>query len=313
MPPMANSFQLPDLRSFCQPYFELRVNPRCRNATTLSERWIMDSGFVQRSQRPRLRAAKPGLLAAVCYPTCDLGQLRFITDFMTLLMFETKSMQLSSQLWQRVLHFRNPYWHARFQEHLHGFHEAHAQIARDREYNAVPDLESYIDLRRYSSGLEMAFDLIEYAEGLKLPEFVFDDPVVQELRQNAIDIVSWSTDIFSYSTDQSHNSSHNLVSILMSERRLTLQGAVNYAGTLVKSYIETFIENESELPSWGDPRIDEDVRLYVRGLRDWTVGSIHWAFETEWYFGQNAEEVRTFGWVFLASSEKAKAQEKHNN
>lgn len=76
---------------------------------------------------------------------------------------------------------------------MHGFHAAHNQMIRDKEHGAVPDLESYIELRRYSSGLEMAFDLIEYAEGLKLPEYVFDDPVIQELRQNAIDIVSWST------------------------------------------------------------------------------------------------------------------------
>ncbi|KZT30219.1 terpenoid synthase [Neolentinus lepideus HHB14362 ss-1] len=309
MPPMVNSFQLPDLRSFCQPHFELRVNPRCRNATTLSECWIMDNGFMHRNQKPGLRGAKLGLLAATCYPTCDLGQLRFITDFMSLLIFSTKSMQLSSQLWQRLLYFRNPYWHARFQEHLHGFHEAQAQIARDRQHNAVPDLESYIELRRYSSGLEMAFDLIEYAEGLKLPEYVFDDPIMQELRQNAIDIVSWSTDIFSYSVDQGRGDQHNLVSILMEERHLALQGAVNYAGNLVKEYIETFVDNERMLPSWGDARIDEDVRVYVHGLRDWIVGSIHWAFETDRYFGQNTEEVRTFGWVFLAQSGK----EKHKN
>lgn len=94
---MANSFQLPDLRLFCQPYFELRVNPRCRNATSLSERWIIDNGLMHRNQRAALRGAKAGLLAATCYPTCDLGQLRFITDFMTLLMFSKKSMHLSAQ------------------------------------------------------------------------------------------------------------------------------------------------------------------------------------------------------------------------
>ena len=56
----------------------------------------------------------------------------------------------------------------------------------------VPDLESYIRFRRNASGCKPCFALIEYANGLNLPDKVFQDPTVRRLQQIANDIVSWS-------------------------------------------------------------------------------------------------------------------------
>jgi hypothetical protein len=43
--------------------------------------------------------------------------------------------------------------------------------------------------------------------------------------------------------------------------------------------------SENVLPSWG-PEIDEQVKIYVDGLADWIVGSLHWSFDSERYFGK---------------------------
>lgn len=56
----------------------------------------------------------------------------------------------------------------------------------------VPDLDSYIRFRRDAGGCKPCFALIEYANGLNLPDEVFQDPVVRELQEIANDIVSWS-------------------------------------------------------------------------------------------------------------------------
>lgn len=56
----------------------------------------------------------------------------------------------------------------------------------------VPDLESYIPFRRDASGCKPCFALIEYANGLDLPDEVFEDPTVCALQEIANDIVSWS-------------------------------------------------------------------------------------------------------------------------
>lgn len=45
----------------------------------------------------------------------------------------------------------------------------------------------------------------------------------------------------------------------------------------------------------------EQTARYIQALKDYIVGSVHWGYETELYFGQKGDEVRSFGWVFLAS------------
>lgn len=72
------------------------------------------------------------------------------------------------------------------------FFQAVEQQANDRGGEVVPDLESYIDMRRDTSGCKPVFDLIEYALGFELPEEVVDHPVIKALNQGANDLVTWS-------------------------------------------------------------------------------------------------------------------------
>jgi hypothetical protein len=66
-------------------------------------------------------------------------------------------------------------------------------VVKNHQIGVVPDLESYIQLRRDSSGLRMMFDLIEIAEGLVLPGEAVEGGAVGRLTQCAMDIVAWST------------------------------------------------------------------------------------------------------------------------
>lgn len=172
-------------------------------------------------------------------------------------------------------------------------------------------------------------------------------------------------------------STHNLISLLSKHKSLSLQGAMNYAGGMVKETLQEFHHLERQLlPSratttgdkgsgetswswlWSIPAVmglgeglstnsaspanrhylsgiqqttatsptadgwnlDElgenepsqfdsneqydqaQVARYVLSLRDYIIGSIHWGYETELYFGQKGGEIRSFGWVFLSSS-----------
>lgn len=45
------------------------------------------------------------------------------------------------------------------------------------------------------------------------------------------------------------------------------------------------------------------ITRYLRAMKDYIVGSIHWGYETELYFGQKGDEVRSFGWVFLSHND----------
>lgn len=68
------------------------------------------------------------------------------------------------------------------------------QDARQHFLNStgIPDLESYIDLRRNASGFRMVFDLIEYAGGLDLPEPALAHPILRHLTEQACDLIARS-------------------------------------------------------------------------------------------------------------------------
>ena len=80
----------------------------------------------------------------------------------------------------------------RFKESLQKFFEAVNRQARDREAGILPDLESYVDIRRDTSGCKPVFDLIEYAADIELPEYVVSHPIIKALNQGTNDLVTWS-------------------------------------------------------------------------------------------------------------------------
>jgi hypothetical protein len=72
------------------------------------------------------------------------------------------------------------------------YFQAVHQQASYRADGTIPDLETYIWERRETSGCKPAFDLIEYALNLELPEYVVEHPVISALNHSANDLVSWS-------------------------------------------------------------------------------------------------------------------------
>jgi hypothetical protein len=72
------------------------------------------------------------------------------------------------------------------------FFQAITQQAGDRAEDIIPDLESYIELRRDTSGCKPCWALIEYANGLDIPDEVMAHEVLEVLGEAANDLVTWS-------------------------------------------------------------------------------------------------------------------------
>jgi hypothetical protein len=84
---MSHSFQLPDLLGIIN-CLELRTNRFCPFATGTSEKWFFEeTNCLSPAELSYLRSTKLGLLAALCFPTCDAPQLRLLTDFLTMLFY----------------------------------------------------------------------------------------------------------------------------------------------------------------------------------------------------------------------------------
>lgn len=206
--------------------------------------------------------------------------------------------KLARDFWARCIPDCPPGPQARFKETLELFFESVNIQARARDEGVIPDLESYIDVRRDTSGCKPCWALIEYALNIDLPDYVVEHPIMEALNQGTNDLVTWSNDIFSYNVEQSRGDTHNMIVILMLYHGHTLQSAVDYVGDLCAQTIDTFCENKKKLPSWG-PEVDEMVAKYVQGLQDWIVGSLHWSFQTHRYFGTKGLEVKAHRFVKL--------------
>jgi len=300
------NLQLPHLVSFSE-CFELRTNRHCRAVSAASKKWALESNFLDEDERRNIHGLQAGLLASLAYPTCDVAQLLLISQFLIILVHWTdKSPMLAAAIfdliWSRLLRTSSVEWQARFRRHLSGFRAAQALVERDNSQAVIPDLESFIALRQESSGAKMLFDLIEYAEDLRISDEIYAEPVLRQLRHNACNIISWSYDIAAFAHKYATNDQHNIVTVLMAERCLPMQGAVQAAGYLVKETVGNFLANERMLLSEASGEcVDADVRRYVRGLRDVIVGCTHWLYETDRFFGDSGDDVRDLGWVFLST------------
>jgi len=82
-----------------------------------------------------------------------------------------------------------------------------------------------------------------------------------------------------------------MIPVIMNEQDLDLQSAVDFVGDMCKQSIDRFNHDRNILPSWG-AKIDRDVAVYVDGLANWIVGSLHWSFELKRYFGKNGQDVK---------------------
>ncbi|KZP15764.1 terpenoid synthase [Athelia psychrophila] len=320
---------LPDLVSHCN--FAIRVNRHRKQAASASKRWLFRGDNLSSKKRQAFHGLKAGLLTSMCYPNAGYPQLRVCCDFMNYLfhldnlsddmdrngtqtiadtvlnsLYHPTSYHSSSRVsrmtkdyWRRHLSTSSRGSQQRFVETFDFFFQAVTQQAKDRAEGTIPDLRSYIALRRDTSGCKPCWALIEYANNLHLPDHVMEHPVIRSLGEAANDLVTWSNDLFSYSVEQSKGDTHNMIPVVMHERGLTLQSAVDFVGDLCKKSIDRFNDDRlNNLPSWG-PKVDREVAVYVGGLADWIAGSLHWSFESERYFGKDGRQVKACRVVHL--------------
>jgi hypothetical protein len=82
-----------------------------------------------------------------------------------------------------------------------------------------------------------------------------------------------------------------MIVVLTREQGLDLQSAVDYLGQLCKDTVQRFEDNRAILPSWGE-QLDKQVEIYIEGLQNWIVGSLHWSFDSTRYFGKDGHAVK---------------------
>jgi hypothetical protein len=154
--------------------------------------------------------------------------------------------------------------------------------ARNRRIRVVPTADDYCYWRLFTSGVFCYFALIEIAEQMTLPAFVWDHPVIQQLAQSANAVICWSNDIFSFAKEVAHGDVHNLVYIVQHERQFALDDAIAYVAERHDDEVRAFQQLRAALPRFGDG-VDNIVQRYVRGLEAWMRANMDWSVATQRY------------------------------
>ena len=85
--------------------------------------------------------------------------------------------------------------------------------------------------------------------------------------------------------------SHNAVELVMRERGLDVQGAIDWLDRYIADALAGFLDNATNMPSWGKD-IDRQVKIYIDGVAQWVRGTDDWTFESGRYFGSKGLEVQ---------------------
>lgn len=74
---------------------------------------------------------------------------------------------------------------------------------------------------------------------------------------------------------------HNLVAIVMHQRNLDVQGALDWIGKLHDDLVLKFLEDYKKVPTFPDPQITKDTAAYAEALGNWVRANDQWSFEVD--------------------------------
>ncbi|MCS7483829.1 hypothetical protein ACFFQW_38470 [Umezawaea endophytica] len=168
--------------------------------------------------------------------------------------------------------------------HLDLFFRGFTEESRNRAVGLVPDLDSFIELRRASVGMEFGFDLMELGRRHEIPPELYANPRYRRLVAAATDVVAWQNDLHSLPVDVERDDPHNLVLVLEAAHGFTRRAARDVAAERIRARIAEFTAEEEQLIATLDelgasPTDRHALAQSAADMRQWANGCLKW-YET---------------------------------
>lgn len=192
--------------------------------------------------------------------------------------------RFTEDLRRRLERLASEAWLERFGRDVEDYlHQGTLQAASHWVAGTVPALEAYIEQRAMDSAMYTAQDLMEIAApGQELPEELWRDPLVQRMRHLCTRVVGLTNDLFSFEKEVLwHHNPNNFVHVLRVTHQLGLEEAILAAIEFINADTEAFLACERVLEETGP--VDARVLGYVRGMKEWMRGNVHWSLVTGRY------------------------------
>ncbi|WP_146066191.1 hypothetical protein [Streptomyces sp. ZL-24] len=183
-------------------------------------------------------------------------------------------------LWRRTAPTMSREWRGRFLSH---YRDYIASTVRDvQNYRGrAPDLGNYIRRRRINSWGQSALDLIEVADRDEVHPDIANSDLHHSLRTAAVDVMSWTNDIFSYRREDAHGNRDNLIAALKVSQSLTwpeaVQTAIAMTGSETKIFIRACEDLQDAHPFYNvPPQAWRTVTQNLNAIGHWLAGSLDW-------------------------------------
>ncbi|WP_405560941.1 hypothetical protein [Streptomyces sp. NBC_01180] len=163
-----------------------------------------------------------------------------------------------------------PHW-AVFSHHLHTYYEALAAEAANRERHVTPELKDYCEIRRFSAGTQCQLGLVELSVSTRLPRYMYDSPLFQQLIYATCDIANWTNDVFSAAKEHAAGDVHNLVLILQRQSGCSLPQAALMAVDRIEARLQEMEAARAALPAFlarhgASPTTQDAAQRWAEGL-----------------------------------------------
>lgn len=191
-------------------------------------------------------------------------------------------------LWRRIGEVTSLTWQSRFFTDVSAYLDACIWEAQYKETDHIPDLASYIRIRRALGGVRPALDLMELGGRYELPVPVLQDRTFLAFIQAATDVLLWTNDIFSANVEAEQGSLTNLVLILAHTLDLTRTEAALQATRNVFIRMNEMLDLEDALPGLAlrydlSEAQQADVHRFTEGVHHWIRGNADWSVGNERY------------------------------
>jgi hypothetical protein len=165
-------------------------------------------------------------------------------------------------------------WQMRtFVFHLESYFGALVAEAMNREHGAIPDVKAYCALRRDTGPALPLLDLIEHAEGIRLPRLFHGSSLFCHLMDAAADVAGWINDVFSVTKEQEAGDFHNLVLVIQHCDGVRVDQAVRLTIGKIAERMRLLDGAAPAVDAWcrgaGVSQADRlGIHRWARGLRD---------------------------------------------
>ena len=302
------------------------IHPQVETVADRGLSWALRSRLLTEDdpRAERLRAARIAWLTSLAQPTADLEALQLATDWHTWLFFhddlcdasavgrEPRRQQVLDEMLTRALRdgdLASPHplarslvdvrrrlerrageaWSQRFAAHVESYFRGNLWEAVNRQRLRVPDLATYVAMRRVTGAVDSCFDLVFAGAGFAADSELLADPGCRRLARMANRHICWINDVFGLEKELQEGNVNNLVLVLRHHERIGARQAIHRALAMCDAEMRRFLDLESRLRQSGAFAV-EDFDRYGRLLRSWMRGHVDWDAETGRYSG-DLEEI----------------------